>query len=235
MSSEACRDCLRDWLPMSRFDVWWSEEPRRSPAEYSTELARDRFWRDGRQRLIGTHPDFPEVTMLLGLNEELAHALVLTLSQLPEDSREPFAQVFFDERRGGHEEISNDPRRRLAAAARVALLVVDLAVDQLRSERIVDLLAGAAQEDDLTRTPATAVVDLQKAIARVRFDVELEDPSDPRAAASLAVAEVLIPAGDVVALKAVVAQAAWAAVESWEPARALAFLLQLSAALTPGG
>jgi len=219
---------------MSRIDRWRSEEPRRSPAEYATELARDRFWRDEQQRLIGTHPDFPDAAWLLGLNEELAHGLVLTLSRLPVDRRQPFAQVFFDESHGGRHEISNDPRGRLAMAASVALLVVDLAVDQLRSERIADLLSGAAQEDDLTRTAATTVVDLQKAIARVRFDVELEDLSDPRAAASLAVAEVLIPAGDVVALKAVVAQASWAAVESWEPPRVLAFLLQLPLALNPG-
>jgi hypothetical protein len=218
---------------MSRFDDWWEEEPRRSPAEYATELARDRFWRDEQQRLIGTHPDFPEIAMLLELNEELAHALVLVLSQLPEDRRKPFAHVFFDERRGRHKRVSNDPRRRLAVAATVALLVVDLAVDQLKSERIDDLLTGAAQQDDLTRTPVTAVADVQRAIARVRFDVELEDPSDPRGAASLAVAEVLIPEGDVVALKVVVAQAAWAAIESWEPSRVLAFLFQLDAALSP--
>jgi hypothetical protein len=218
---------------MSRFDDWWEEEPRRSPAEYATELARDRFWRDEQQRLIGTHPDFPEIAMLLELNEELAHALVLVLSQLPEDRRKPFAHVFFDERRGRHKRVSNDPRRRLAVAATVALLVVDLAVDPLKSERIDDLLTGAAQQDDLTRTPVTAVADVQRAIARVRFDVELEDPSDPRGAASLAVAEVLIPEGDVVALKVVVAQAAWAAIESWEPSRVLAFLFQLDAALSP--
>ena len=173
--------------------------------------------------------------MLLDLNEELAHGLVLTLSRLPKDRREPLAQVFFDERRGAHAEIPSDARRRLAIAAGVALLVVDLATDQLQSERIADLLAGAAQGDDLTRTPASAVVDVQKAIARVRFDVALEDPSDPRAAASLAVAEVLIPAGEVVALKAVSARAAWAAVESWEPPRVLAFLLQLADALSPAG
>jgi hypothetical protein len=218
---------------MSRFDDWWEEEPRRSPAEYATELARDRFWRDEQQRLIGTHPDFPEIAMLLELNEELAHALVLVLSQLPEDRRKPFAHVFFDERRGRHKRVSNDPRRRLAVAATVALLVVDLAVDPLKSERIDDLLTGAAQQDDLTRTPVTAVADVQRAIARVRFDVELEDLSDPRGAASLAVAEVLIPEGDVVALKVVVAQAAWAAIESWEPSRVLAFLFQLDAALSP--
>jgi uncharacterized protein (DUF2267 family) len=216
---------------MSHFDDWWAEEPRRSPAAYAVELARDRFWRDEQRRLIGTHPDFPEVLMLFDLSDELAHGLVLILSRLPEERREPFAEVFFDEHGGGDEAISNDPRRRLAAAARVALLIVDLAVDELRTERIADLLAGAAQGDDLTRTPVTAVLDLQQAIARVRLDVGLEDPSDPRAAASLAVAEVLNPAGDAVALKAVVARAAWAAVESWESPRALAFLLQLADAL----
>ena len=76
------------------------------------------------------------------------------------------------------------------------------------NQRITDLLTGAAQGDDLTHTmPPSAVVHLQKAIARVRFSVELEDPADPHAAASLAIAEVLDPAGDVVALKAVVARA----------------------------
>jgi hypothetical protein len=44
---------------------------------------------------------------------------------------------------------------------------------------------------------------------------------------------VLNPAGDIVALKAVVARASWAAVESWEQPRLLAFLLQLAVALTP--
>lgn len=219
---------------MSRFDVWWSEEPRRSSAEYATELARDRFWRNESQRLIGTHPDFPDVAMLLDLNEELAHGLVLILSRLPEDSRQSFAEVFFDELRVGRGGIPSEPRRRLAVAASIALLVLDLAVDQLRTERVADLLAGAAQEDDLTHTPATAVAALQTAVAYVRFDVGLEDLSDPRAAASLAVAEVLIPAGEVVALKAVVAQAAWAAVESWERPRVLAFALQLADALSPG-
>jgi hypothetical protein len=80
--------------PGRRF--WWSEEPRRSPAEYAAELARDRFWRDEQRRLIGTHPDFPEVLMLLDLSEELAHGLVLILSRLPEERRKPFAEVFFD-------------------------------------------------------------------------------------------------------------------------------------------
>jgi hypothetical protein len=59
------------------------------------------------------------------------------------------------------------------------------------------------------------------------MDVELEDPAHPRGAAALAVAEALDPAGDVVALQEVVARAAWAAVEIWEPPRVLAFMLEL--------
>ena len=218
---------------MSRVDDWLSEEPRRSPAEYATELAGDRFWRDEQQRLIGTHPDFPEATWLLDLNDELAHGVLLVLSRLPEERRRPFADVFFAERRRSPREIPSDPAFRLKAAASVALLVVELAVDQVRNERITDLLTGAAQGDDLTHTPPSAVVHLQKAIARVRFSVELEDPADPHAAASLAIAEVLDPAGDVVALKAVVARASWAAVESWEASRVLGFLLQLAGELDP--
>jgi hypothetical protein len=217
---------------VSRLDVWWNEVPRRPPADYATALARDRFWRDEQRRLLGTHPDFPDVTMVLdNLGEELAHSLLLILSRLPEDRRRSFAEVFFEECRGGRDDLPHDAGRRLEAAAAVALLVLDLAVDPLRNARIEDLLVGATQGDDLTRTPAAAVADLQKAIARVRFDVELEDPSDPRAAASLAIAEVLDPAGEAVALKAVVARASWAAVESWEQPRVFAFLLQVAAAL----
>jgi hypothetical protein len=39
---------------MSRFDKWFSVEPRRPPAEIACLLARDRFWKDESQRLIGT-------------------------------------------------------------------------------------------------------------------------------------------------------------------------------------
>jgi hypothetical protein len=43
---------------------------------------------------------------------------------------------------------------------------------------------------------------------------------------------VLDPAGDVVALQEVVARAAWAAVETWEPPRVLAFMLELDRIFT---
>ena len=210
---------------MARIDEWWAEDPRRSPAEYACELARARFWRDEKRRLIETYPDVPDVAPLLELEEELAHALVLVLSRLPSGVRRPFADAFYRKRRGRSGKLPDDPRRRLALAAGVALLVVDLVGDPLRSERIVDLLQGAAQGDDLTRTPEPALAELRKAVARVRFDLTLEDPVDPRAAAALAVAEVLDPAGDGVALQEVLARAAWAAVESWEPPRVLGFLL----------
>lgn len=213
---------------MSRADTWWSEEPRRSAAEYACELAGDRFWRDPTRRLIGTHPDFPDVAWLLDLDVNTAHALVLSLSRMPEERRESFAEVFFEERGRWPTAIPADPRSLLAAAATVALLVVELAVDELRSERIVDLLVGAAQADDLTQTPETTLAELQKVITRVRFDINLESSDDARAAASLAVAEVLDPAGDVVDVKTVMARAAWAAVEHWETPYVLAFLLQLA-------
>src|SRR5439155_941718 len=108
-------------LAVSRVDDWWSEKPRRSPAEYAGELAQDRFWRDEQLRLIGTHPDWPDVAQFL----------------------------------------------------------------------------------------------------------ELEDPSDPRAAASLAVAEVLDPSSEVVAVQEVVARSAWVTVERQEPPRVLGFLLEV--------
>ena len=216
---------------MSRVDDWWSEDPRRTPAEYATDLARDRFWRDERRRLIATHPDFPDVAWLLDLSEELAHGLVLILSRLSEDSRQPFAEAFFEERRSRQRQIPTEPGERLAVAANVALLVTELALEPLRSARVTDLLTGASQRDDLTATPEPAVADLQKAVARVRFDVAADDVQDPRVAASLAIAEVLIPAGEIVALQAVVAHAAWAATESWERPRLLAFALRLAETL----
>jgi hypothetical protein len=211
---------------VARADRWWSEKPRRSPAEYACELARGRFWRDEQRRLIGTHPDFPDVATFLELEEEFAHALVLVLSRLPREQRRPFANAFYRNRRRQRPKLPTDAHGRLAVAAAVALLVVELAVDELRSERVVDLLHGAAQGDDLTTTPEPALAELRKVIARVRFDVGLEDVTDPRAAASLAVAEVLDPSSDLVAVKEVMARAAWAAVESWEPPRVLEFLQQ---------
>ena len=213
---------------MSRVDDWWSEKPRRSPAEYACELAEDRFWRDEQRRLIATHPDWPDAAQFLELEDELAHGFVLVLSRLPASRRADFAGTFYAERSRGHAGwVPSDPRVKLALAAAVVLLIIELATPDIRRERIVDLLRGAAQGDDLTRTPEPALTELRKAIARVRLDVELEDPSDPRAAASLAVAEVLDPSSEIVAVQEVVARAAWATVESREPPRVLGFLLEV--------
>lgn len=222
-------------MPRARVDKWFAERPRRSPADIACLLARDRFWRDERLRLLGTHPDFPDVAMLLELEDELAHAFLLVLSRLPAERRPDFAEAFYRERaryRAGW--VPSDPRVRLQLAAKVALLVVELARQDLQNERIVDLLHGIAQGDDLSRTPASAVEELQKAVARIRFDLRLEDLTDPCAAAAHAVVEVLDPAGDVVTLQAVLARGAWAAVESWDASRTLAFLLEADRAFASG-
>ena len=185
-------------------------------------LARDRFWKDDVRRLIGTHPRWPDAGWELELPEELAHALVLVLSRLPETHRRGFADAFYAARRS--EQVELPPEAWLVVAAGVALLVVEL-LGALVNERVVDLLQGAAQGDDLTGTPGPALDELRKTVARIRFDVGFEDPSDPQGAAALAVAEVLDPSSEVVALQEVLARAAWAAVASWEPRRVLRFLL----------
>jgi hypothetical protein len=189
-------------------------------AEIACSLARDRFWQDEQLRLIGTHPDWPDAADALELDEELAHALVLVLSRLPESRRRGFAEAFYEERHGGSARGPTDGAAQLALAAAVVLHVVDVLEPRLRSERVLDLLHGAAQGDDLTRTPEPAVSELRKTIAHIRFAAEPED-------AALALAEALDPASDVVDLKAVLARSAWAAVETWEAPRVLGFLLEV--------
>jgi hypothetical protein len=216
---------------MSPVEDWYSERPRRPPAAYACELAKHRFWRDEQRRLIATHHDLAEVAPLLELEGEPAHALVLVLSRLPKSRRRAFADAFYEERRRTRSPIGSVAS--VSTAAAVALLVLELGGDELDTPRIRDLLQGAAQGDDLTWTPPPALAELRKAIARVRMDVELEDPAHPRGAAALAVAEVLDPAGEVVALQEVVARAAWAAVETWEAPRVLAFLLELDRIFVP--
>lgn len=216
---------------MSPVEDWYSERPRRPPAAYACELAKQRFWRDAQSRLIATHHDLVEVAPLLELEEELAHAFVLVLSRFPASRRREFADDFYDERRRSRVDSLGRTEPRATAAA-AALLVLELAGDALDTARIRDLLQGAAQGDDLTRTPPPALAELRKAVARVRMDVELEEPAHPRGSAALAVAEVLDPAGEVVAVQEVLARAAWAAVETWEPPRVLVFMLELNRIFT---
>src|SRR5205085_5970610 len=95
----------------------------------------------------------------------------------------------------------------------------------VRDDRVLDLLHGAAQGDDLTATPPAALEQLRRVIARTRLELDYEDPASPEGAVALALAEVLDPSSDVVDVQEVLARSAWAAVASWEPARVLALLL----------
>jgi hypothetical protein len=209
-----------------------TDEPDESPAAFACKAASARLWRD-RRRFVGTHPDLDEAAgWRVPASPEILHALTLVLSRLPEEERRPFADGFFELRGETRTTSPRTPEARLRAAAAVALLVLELTQDgRLRSDRIADLLTGAAQGDDLTTTPAPTVDEVQKAVAHVRYDVDLEDEVIPRAAASLAVVEVLDPSSDGVALKEILARAAWAAVESWDRPRVLAFLLEADRAL----
>jgi len=214
---------------MSRIDEWFSEEPRRPPAEIAFLLARNRFWKDERQRLIGTPRDWPEVAeLLLDLTEELAHAFVMVLSRLPPAHRRGFADAFYEQRRSSATGLPDDDRTRLAAAAAIVLNMADIVNDPvIYGERMLDLLHGAAQADDLTRTPAPAVAALGKAIGRIRVEFEFDDPADPRGSAALALAEVLDPSSGVIDLKEVLVRSAWAVVETQEAPGVLRFLLEV--------
>jgi hypothetical protein len=143
------------------------------PAEVACLLARDHFWKDEQQRLIGTHPDWPDAAYLLGLGDELAHALVLVLSRLPPAQRPDFADVFYAERKGRRaDSLPDNPRVRLALAAEVVLKVVGVLDVETLDARTLDFLRGAAQLDDLTTAPAPAVAALQRTIGRIRLNVE---------------------------------------------------------------
>jgi hypothetical protein len=221
-------------MATSRIDKWFSEEPRRPPAEIACLLARDRFWRDERRRLIATPPDWPEVPeLLLDLNAEFAHAFVMVLSRLPAVGRRDFADTFYGRRHSGATWLPEDDRRRLALGAAIVLTLADAVDDpELYEERTLDLLRGAAQEDDLTRTPTAAVAEVGKRIARIRRRFELADPTEPRGAAALALAEVLDPSSGVVDVKEVLARSAWAVVETRGAPGALPFLLEVDRLLS---
>jgi hypothetical protein len=233
-----------------RLQEWFAEDPSRTPAEYALALARDRFWRDETGRLVRAHPDFPDVTFLLGLGEDVAHALVLALSRLPLVERAGFAATFFAERRLGHDADaapdfharlalasptrSIDARSALTAGAAFALGVVDLAATPaLRDERVVDLLRGASQGDDLTVTSAPTVAFLHEAVARARVDNAVDD-DDPHAVAAVAVVEALDPSSEIVAVREILARAAYATVECRGAAAALGLLLDADRLLTDG-
>lgn len=218
---------------MSRIDKWLDEAPPPGPAEIACRLARDRFWKDELRRLVGTHPDWPDAAYFLALGEELAHALVLVLSRLAVAGRRGFADAFYDGRTRGDGWFTDEPRERQAHAADVVLRLATRVEPEI-DERTLDLLHGAAQGDDLTRTPAPAVAELRKTMARVRFDIDFEDPANPRGAAALAVAEVLDPSSEVIDVKEVLARSAFAVVETGGAAAALGFLRDVDRLLAAG-
>jgi hypothetical protein len=197
------------------------------PAELACRLARDRFWRDERRCLGGTHPDWPEAAYFLELPEEVAHAFVLVLSRLPAALRRSFAERFYEQRRPSVRTGGALPARlRPAVAAQIALAVLDLAGDTaFPEERVVDLLHGRAQGDDLTQTPATALEALTIALEHAR--AQPADGLEPADAVAIAVAEVLAPSSGDVDLKEILAHAALATVEAREPAATLRFLLDV--------
>jgi hypothetical protein len=219
--------------PVSRVERWFSEEPRRPPAEIACSLARGRFWRDERQRLIGSHRDWDEgADYLLGIPPELGHALVLTLSQLPTARRRPFADAFYERQRSTPGPSPEDEATRLAIAANIILKIAEVVGDQtIFDERTLDLLRGTEQGDDMNRTPPAVLASLREKIARIRLEFELEDPPEPRGAAALALAEVLDPSSGTVDLKEVLARSTWAAVETVEEERVLRFLLDVDSIL----
>jgi hypothetical protein len=218
---------------VSRIDRWFSEEPPRPPAEIACLLSRGRFWRDERQRLIGSHRDWDEgADYLLGLPSELGHALVLVLSRLPAARRRPFADAFYEHRQSAPAFPPDDDARRLALAAAIALRLATVLNDaDIYDERTLDLLRGTAQGDDLSRTPPAVLCALREKIARIRLEFESEDPAEPRGAAALALAEVLDPSSGTVDLKEVLARSTWAAVETVEEDRVLRFLLDVDSVL----
>lgn len=217
---------------MSRIDSWFAESPRRAAAEYACELVRRPLWRKDETRFVRTVPDVEELAEpFLAVEVELAHALLLVLEQLPRGARRPFADEFYARRgRDGAAWAPSSEQARLRAGAGIALLVVDLAeAPELRNERLLDLLAGAAQGDDVSAAPPAAVAAVAAAVARARTDPALADELEPAGAAAHAVAEVLDPSSGIVAVQEVAVRAAWAAVRSWEPARVLELLLAIDA------
>lgn len=217
---------------MSRRLVDWVErDPRPPRSEIACRLARGRFWHDGSKRFIGTHPDWPDAAYFLDLEASIAHAFVLILSALPASERLALAEAYYEMRLSSDGDvISPESRTQLRMAAAIVLSVMDVIErPDICTERILDLLQGAAQCDDLTSVAATAIDEVRKTIARIRLDDTFEDPSDPRTSAALALAETLDPGGETVAFKEVLARAAWSVVRSRPRPKLMSFLLAADA------
>jgi hypothetical protein len=163
----------------------------------------------------------------LGLDDEVAGALVHVLTELPRAERAAFADRFYDERDDREaRHVTRSPEQRLAAGAAIALLVVDLTRSaELAGPRVVDLLVGAAQGDDVSAVPDLVQQELRKVVARIRLDVELEDERDPRSAACTAVVEAIDPSGGTIDLYEILGRATWAQLHARGANAALRFLL----------
>jgi hypothetical protein len=224
---------------MPSFEAWWAEEQLRPPADYAVELAAARTLRPSDQLFLATDRDVEEHAAFLDVEPELAHALVLALRDRPKARRLELAIAFYAARRqsGRRDPLDWEPpprRPALAVGATAAARVVELAEPpSLREERVVDLLTGAAQGDDLTSLPQPAAAELGRVLSAAVSDLASSDPLEPGAAAGRAVVEVLAPASGEVGLQEVLLRATWAALRSWDDAAVLALLVETDAAYVP--
>jgi hypothetical protein len=211
---------------MDRVGRWYSERPRRSPAEYALELTRLRGWRDVERSFIESVDDLWELDEFLNLDSELAHAFVFVLSTQPAARRRDYAERFYSERTGDRRS-TPDLVSRAAAVASMVLPLTGRA--DLDNDRVADLLTAIEQGDDLTLTPPGTIAELQKAVARARLDLDLDDQLAPHAAATTAVVEMLDSSSDLPATLEILMRATWAVLETSGAAVAIDFLLAVDA------
>jgi hypothetical protein len=204
---------------------WWHEQPRRAPAAYACALVAANVLARDERLFVESSPDIDEIAEdLLRLEVELAHALVLVLETLPDAERDEFARKFYAARTRRSASRLERAEDRVRVAATAGELVLDLASQSVRSDRIRDLLVAVAQGDDLSVTPEPAVAELQRNLVAARREVVSADPFDMSTAATLAVIETLDPASGDVALQEVLLRATWAALRSRSRTDVLAYL-----------
>ena len=182
--------------------------------------------------------DGPRIANALGLEVELAHALLYALRRLDGPSRVRIVRDFFARRRPRHAEISahwdgqrtfDDHAIERRLAARAALEVLDLAQDPgLSALEVRDLLDGAAQGDPVVETPQAWSAAVKAAeIARRRGGYA---EGESAAAATTAVREALDPRHGRMSLHDVVLSAARAIAAAGEPERLVDYFLAMDRA-----
>lgn len=230
-ASSRFRHARRDvrMRPVASFEDWWADDPRRPPADYAVALAAAQALRPDEDLFLTTDEDVQEYASFLELEPELAHALVLVLRNAPKARRRELAAAFYSARRN-----VRMPRSPLAMAATAAAGVVELAEPpSLRSERVVDLLTGAAQGDDLTSLPKPTADELGALLSAAVRNLASSDPLDPGGAAGRAVIEVLAPASGDVEPQEVLLRATWAALRSWSEAAVVRLLVEVDSVAVP--